>query len=258
MKKILQIANFLSLIITIFINYISNTGAIAGKTIADVSDKNVNLFTPAGYAFIIWGVIYLGLLGFVIYTGRSLFSKKTDNDDSVEKIGWWFVISCIANSLWVIVWLQQELLISVVIMIVALFSLLKIIVNLNMEMDFHPLKKYLLIYWPFAIYAGWLSVALIADVSAWLTSIGWNGLGISSETWAILLYAVAMLVNVLVIWKRNLREFGAVGVWALIAVGVANKTNSTLYYCAILFATIIFINIVIHTARSKGRNADRM
>ncbi len=258
MKKTLQIANFLGLIITIFINYLSNTGAIARKTIADVSDKNANLFTSAGYAFIIWGVIYLGLLGFVIYTGSSLFSKKPDNDDTVERIGWWFLISCIANSLWVIVWLQQELLLSVVIMIVALFSLLKIIVNLNMEMDFHPLKKYLLIYWPFAIYAGWLSVAFIADVSAWLTSIVWSGWGIPSETWAIIIYAVAMLVNIFMIWNRNLREFALVGVWALVAVGIANKNNSTLYYCALICAAIIFINIVIHAARSKGRNADRM
>ena len=77
-KKTLQIANGIALVSTIVINYLSNTGAFNGKTIADFSDKYHNYFTPAGYAFSIWGLIYLGLLAFVIYTGRGLF-KKVNN-----------------------------------------------------------------------------------------------------------------------------------------------------------------------------------
>ncbi len=35
-----------------------------------------NLFTPASYAFSIWGLIYLALCwAFVIYQGRSLFKR---------------------------------------------------------------------------------------------------------------------------------------------------------------------------------------
>ncbi len=67
MKKILSVLNIFALIITIFINYLSNTGAIGGKTIAAVSEKYPALFTPANYAFSIWGLIYLGLLCFIVY-----------------------------------------------------------------------------------------------------------------------------------------------------------------------------------------------
>src|SRR5665213_1484673 len=186
MKKILQIANGVALIATIIINYLSNTGVFNGNTMKTVSDKYHNYFTPASYAFAIWGVIYLGLLGFVIYTGRSLFKKTgSDGENVVEEIGWWFVISCVVNSLWVIAWLYDATGISVILMSILLISLFKIITNNRMELDFHPLKKYLLIFWPFAFYSGWITVAIIADVAAWLTKINWNGWGISPVSWTI-------------------------------------------------------------------------
>ena len=75
MKKSLPIANAIALIITVIINYLSNTGIFNGNTMGSVSAEYHNIFTPAGYAFSIWGLIYLGLFGFVIYTGRALFSR---------------------------------------------------------------------------------------------------------------------------------------------------------------------------------------
>ena len=104
MKKILQILNGIAFVSVVFINYLSNTGVMNGKTIGSLSDSIRSLFTPAGYAFSIWGLIYLFLLGFVIYQGRSLF-VKVKNDDFVEKIGFWFIISCIANSAWIFAWI---------------------------------------------------------------------------------------------------------------------------------------------------------
>lgn len=256
MKKTLQIANILALLITIFINYGSSSGLFNDTTVADVSDKYHNLFTPAGYAFAIWGLIYLGLLGFVIYTGRTLFMKNVGKADEgvVEQIGWWFVISCIANCAWIICWINEMLGISVILMVGLLFSLLKIVINTRMEYRYDPLKLFVFIWWPFAIYSGWISVALIADVSAWLTGIGWNGFGQSAETWTFTMICIAGLINIIVIYTRNMREFGTVGVWALVAISVANQNQSHfIYQAAIVVAIIILINILIHGYMNKGK-----
>ncbi|MEO9022068.1 MAG: hypothetical protein ABI237_00235 [Ginsengibacter sp.] len=259
MKKTLQIANGIALIATIVINYLSNTGIFNSNTVANVSDKYHNYFTPAGYAFSIWGLIYLGLLGFVFYTGSSLFKKNANHDglgnDVVLKIGWWFVISCIGNSLWIIAWLYGYIGITVILMLIVLFSLLKIIVNTRMELDFHPVKKYLFIFWPFAIYTGWISVALIADIAAWLTKINWDGWGISQIAWTIIITIVAGLINVFMIWKRNLREYALVGVWALVAIAVANRGGvQSIVYSSLIVAVIIFINISIHAFKNRGNH----
>jgi len=133
MKKILQICNGIALVSTIFINYLSNTGTINNTTIGELSDGLNTLFTPAGYVFAIWGFIYLLLLGFIVYQGRSLFVKVRD-DDFVLKIGWWFVVSCIANSAWVFAWLYGYTGLSCVFIFLLLIALLKIVMNNSMEL----------------------------------------------------------------------------------------------------------------------------
>ena len=130
MKKTLQIANGFFLLFTIIFNYLSNTGIFNGKTIANVSNQYHNLFTPAGYAFSIWGLIYLLLIGFVFYTGRSLFSpSKSEADGFVEEIGWWFVVSCLANCVWILTWLYGFIGVSVIVLAVAFISLLMILME---------------------------------------------------------------------------------------------------------------------------------
>lgn len=244
MKKILAICNIIALIATVFINYLSNTGIFNGNTMKTVSDKYFNYFTPAGYAFSIWGLIYLGLFGFVIYTGRVLF-KKTQ-DETLLKIGWWFVLSCIGNSLWVMAWLFDYTGLSVLIMLVMLMSLIKILTAVGFQKS--STKHYACVYLPFSVYLGWISVALVACVSAYLTKINWTGFGISAINWAIIMVIVAGLVNLFMISIKNIREFGFVGIWALLAISVSNVANggpaSIIYTCYVVSA-VLFIAIVI-------------
>ena len=259
MKKMFQIFNIIALLITISVNYMSSAGLFNGVTVADISYQYHNYFTPAGYAFSIWGIIYLGLLAFVIYTGKSLFVKGVTDDGVVLKVGWWFILSCFANSFWIVLWVNNILGATVFVMLFLLICLIKIILNLNMEMDYHPLKKYLFIYWPFAIYAGWISVAFIADISAYLVKIHWNGLGLSPILWTIIMIVIAGLLNLLMIWKRNLREFAIVGVWALVAIAVENfHEEKSIVYAAIVVAVILFVNIGISGTKNKDRNSQRM
>ena len=255
MKKTFQIGNGVALIITILINYLSNTGLFNGKTMATVSAAYQNLFTPAGYAFSIWGLIYLGMLGFVFYYGRSLFKPVDDEDQTVLQIGWWFIISCIANSLWVLAWLYDFTFISVLLMVLLFISLLRIVVNTKMELHDAPLKKFIFLWWPFCIYSGWVSVALIANVAAYLTKTGWSGFGISETAWAMVMIAIAAVIHIFMIWNRNMREFALVAVWALIAIAVANQhENEIVFWSAIISAIIVFINISIHGYQNRKSN----
>ena len=172
MKRVLQIANGFFLIITVVINYLSNTGIFNGNTMASVSARYQNLFTPAGYAFSIWGLIYLGIFIFIIYQGQNLF-KKNENDQIVIKTGWWFVLSCIANCSWVLAWLYEYTGLSVLIMLLLLVCLLRILINANKMRQTTSVKAFAI--WPFSIYAGWICVALVANIAALLTKLEWDG-----------------------------------------------------------------------------------
>src|SRR5690606_880072 len=122
------------------------------------------------------------------------------------------------------------LLLSVFLMILLLFSLLKIVVNAKMQLHNAPLKKFMFFWWPFCFYSGWISVALIADIAAYLTKIGWNGFGISQTTWTIIVFVVAASIHIFMIWNRNMSAFALVAVWALIAIAVANQRGNDLVF----------------------------
>ncbi len=251
MKKTLQILNVLALFVVVAVNYYSNTGAIAGETMASVSEKYENLFTPAGYAFSIWGLIYLSLFAFVIFQARDLFSSKYSTD-VVLQIKWWFIISCLANVFWIFAWLNEFLLLSVGIMLVLLVSLVKIILNTRMELDDKDLPVIAFVWWPFSFYSGWISVALIANIAAYLTSVNWNGFGISEVTWTVIMILIAGAINLAITWTRNMREFSLVGVWALVAIAVANWNGaSAIVIVALAVAIILFVSSSIHGYQNR-------
>ena len=246
MKKVLQIANGIALGATIFINYLSNTGLMNNTTIGEISGGLRTLFTPAGYAFAIWGLIYLMLLGFAIYQGRSLIVKVRD-DDFVNKIGWWFVLSCAANSAWVFSWIYGYTGISCVFIFLLLISLLKIVYNNRMELWDAPISVIVFLWWPFVIYSGWVTVASIANVSAYLVKINWSGFGLSPALWTIIMISIASVVNLVITWKRNMSAFALVGAWALIAIGMANQSVETMVAkTAFITAVILIGSSVVH------------
>lgn len=253
MKKFYQISNGVALVITVIINYLSNTGIFNGETMATISAKYQNLFTPAGYAFSIWGLIYLGLFGFVIYFGP--FVRQTNEKDKVVlKVGWWFLISSLANSLWVITWLYDYTFLTILLMVLLFVSLLTIIYH-TQTIAFHAARsKRIFLKIPFQLYAGWISVALIANIAAYLTKIGWGGFGLSATMWAIIMFAIALILHLLMIWQRHLPVFGLVAVWALIAISAANKlVNSTVYAAAIMAAIIVLLNVIVYFIQYRKR-----
>ena len=254
MKKTLQISNGIAFVVMVVINYLANTGVFNNNTVGSVSAQYENLFTPAGYAFSIWGIIYLGLLGFILYQGRSLFSGPKKGDEVTFKIGWWFVISCFANCLWILTWLFDYIGISVLIMLLLLFSLSRIIINTRMELDDVPLSRIALLWWPFSLYSGWITIALIANIAAYLTKIGWDRFGISEVVWTVIMIFVAGVVNLVIAWTRNMREFALVGAWGLIAVAVNNwNQEPVVKWAAFVVAGILLISSGFHAYKNRKK-----
>ena len=254
MTKTLQVSNIVALLITIVMNYLSNTGIFNDNTMASVSARYQNYFTPAGYAFSIWGIIYILLIAFVIHQSKGLFDNTKKAPAIVSHIGWMFVLSCGANCFWILAWLYDYTGFSVIIMAILLSSLLSIVVRTRMELDLITFKQVALEWWPFAIYLGWITVAIIANIAAYLTKIQWDGFGISPVIWTMIMILVATLVHEYLIWTRNLRESASVAVWGLVAVSVANwGTTPTVAYTALIASVIIFISTSIHGYQNRER-----
>ena len=245
MKRFYALTNLFVLIALIAWNYAANALSISGNTIGSLSREYENLFTPAGYAFSIWGPLYLGLLAHGIYQVKKVFFDKQD-DGFVLQMGPWLIFANLANAAWVWFWLNENTGLSVLLMIMVLVSLVLVILRLNMERWDAPLPIIVWVWWPICLYSGWIAVATIANIAAWLTKIGWQST-FSDATWTAIMIIVAALVNLFMIHTRNMREFAVVGVWALVAISVRHWDNiPLLQWTAMVCAVVLVLAISIH------------
>ncbi|TRX54806.1 tryptophan-rich sensory protein [Fulvivirga sp. M361] len=253
-QKWQAILNTLSVGVVLTVNYYSQTGKINQQTIGELSARYDNLFTPAGYAFAIWGIIFLGLITYVIYQWIIVLELHKEVAE-YKNAGYWFTYVNLANASWVVAWLYEYTGLSVVLMLFMLFGLLTIVIKTNMERWDAPLTIIAFVWWPICLYAGWISVATIANIAAYLSKLQWNGGFLSEEQWTIAMILVAAVINCFMIWSRNMREFALVGVWALVAIYIRHQeTYPLIAWTAIFMAVFLLINISIHGYQNRSTN----
>lgn len=216
-NRLLVAINTITLALMLYINYASNANVFNNITVADVSHKYDTVFAPAGYALIIWSVIFLLCICFVVY---QWFLIRRDSKQYIQRTGWWFAVSNIANALWVYCWVNEWLGACVILILILLLSIIMLTLKLRLELDDEPARTIFFIWWPIAVYLGWIMVATIACIAAWLVSVEWTGFGIKASTWCVIVIGIAAVLYIFLIQKRNLREAAGVGVWAFIAIAV--------------------------------------
>ena len=253
MKKALAIINTAIIAATIVFNSIASAGGINGNTVGGISDKYDTLFTPAGYAFAIWGIIYLALIAYAVFQLVRAFSTNKDSD-FILRTGPWMSVANLANIMWLYAWLNEYIGLSLVLMLIILVSLLILVIRLNMERGDASLPVIAFVWWPIGIYSGWITVATVANVSSLLVSLEWQAL-LSAEGWATVMIIVAVVLNLLMIGLRNMRVFAAVGIWALVAISVRHWDSiPLLQWTALMGAIVLVLSISIHAFlhRSTG------
>jgi hypothetical protein len=251
-KKIWAVANVVGLAATIVVSYGSSRGWFNGETMATMSARYPTLITPAPYAFGIWGLIYLSLTGFVVY-GVRLGFRDPASDDPAMRVGGWFVATCMANCGWVLAWLYNYTELSVMLMLVLLFSLFRIVVLTDMELTDPPLRVIAFVWWPFCYYTGWIMVALLANLSAFFVKLGKPFFVLNEPRWTVGMLIVAGLTYLVLTWKRNMRECALVGVWALVAIAVKDWHSVPIVAKdALVLAWMLFVSSAYHGWRNRA------
>jgi len=249
-SSVLRYANIIIFALTVVVNSLAGgTKLIGGQLTAAVSDANPTLITPAGYVFSIWGIIYILLGVFVVY--QALPSQR--GKDYQRKIGWLFALSSLINIGWLFLWQFEYLSLSVVLMFLLLATLISIYVRLGIGKSMASLRERLAVQLPFSVYLGWITVASIANVAATLVSLGWDGFGISPETWAILVVAVALIITMLMLIARKDFAYSLVIIWALVGIGVKQSGNQTIVMLTEISAALVAVALVATVLVTKLR-----
>jgi len=247
---LLKWLNLVAFALTVLVNGLAgSTTILGGKLTAQISDANPTLITPAGYVFSIWGIIYVLLGVFVVF--QALPSQK--GKDYQGRVGWLFVLSSLLNIAWLFLWQFEYLSLSVVLMFLLLATLIAIYLRLNVGKSTVSLREKLAIHVPFSVYLGWITIASIADVAVTLVSVGWDGFGISPETWAALIIIIALVIALLVIVTRKDVAYGLVIVWASVGIAVKQSGNQSIVMTAETSAIIVAIVLAASILFTKLR-----
>lgn len=214
-KKIILAAAAVLYAAMVAVNYLAGVGMINDVGTGEVSEVYDSLFTPAGYAFSIWGLIYLLLGAYTVYQFVAI-RKNKEKEGLFLDLGKYFIATSILNIAWIFAWHNFQIVLTVILMLGLLYCLVRIADRLRRE-NFSAKEK-ILVRLPFSIYFGWISVATIANVTILLVSLGWNRFGLSEEFWTIAILLVGAAIGIIrMFYDKNL-PYGLVFIWAYAAI----------------------------------------
>jgi len=245
-KKLLQIGNIAGFIATVVVNFLAVGLPLNNKTTQQLSDALPNLFVPAGITFSIWSVIYILLGVFAIYQGKDLFKQEKDDLSFLDKISYFFILSSIANVAWIFFWHYELVPISLIMMLILFISLLALYLRLDIGKGDASKQERNFIHLPISVYFGWITTATVANVTALLVSLNWDGFGIAEEIWAVVILIVVALIYVLTVLTRNDIAYGLVGVWSTLGIVLKQITIAP-----VVGITALIVLIVIGLAITK-------
>ena len=250
----------------------------AGSLNAQVSDEHRTAFTPAGYAFSIWGAIYT--FGFIFCLWQ-LDPLKWSWQESASPSGrcripgsarQWFCVNFIANSLWIFAFTRNwggNLWLSTVVIFLGVLAPLLV---LHRRLDIGgpapvTFREFVASHCFVSIYGGWLCVACIANVALAATPAGGPApdlAGLQPSDWSIIMQVVASVVAIAMLARFRDALFAFPVAWALIAIAQQQQSNSgypgddRVVLCARVLGGLLFAAIAgVAVYRAAGLVAGR-
>lgn len=179
------------------------------------------LLAPAGPAFSIWSLIYVGLFCYVVWQWLP-HNRESARERS---IGWLAAASMVLNAAWLLVtqfgWLWAS-----VAVIAALVVVLGVLVRRLTEVQSTSTVETIVVDGTFGLYLGWVAVATVANITATLVDSGIDPVGILSEILAVVVLVVTAAIGVLLATQLGGRlAVAAAMVWGLLWITVGRLTT---------------------------------
>jgi hypothetical protein len=235
---------FLSTIVNITFNYVADM--TYSNSISTVSKKYESLFVPSGYAFSIWLVIYLAQIIYAIFQ----LLPANRQEALYDRLAWPLVISYAAGIGWGAAYRSENFPMGMAFIFTMLLTAIILMLRAHKITD-KGFSRWLLV--PFSLYAGWLAVANIAQLTEWMVAVG----KAPGETGTIILILVAALAALAV--QASLKDwlYPLVFVWSATAIWVARRdTHPGLAMTALIAAVIVLAWTVIAGLRNRPASSE--
>ena len=236
----------IAFIFMLIINFVAIAIPLNGLSTGEVADLYPNFFIPAGLTFGIWSIIYGFLFVFLI------LACNRRNDLIVARILPYFTLTSILNLSWIIAWHYLMVGVSVVIML-GLLLVLIIIFKIIQSDKSEDLKINAWINISMTIYLAWISVATIANISAFLVSLNWRGGIMSEQIWTLIMMSVAALLAIGITSKFNVPYFSLVVIWAILGIFLRwyESDFTIVVYGSVFLIIIMMIHLIYVSVKTQ-------
>ena len=119
-------------------------------------------------------------------------------------------------------------------------------------------REKLLVRTPFSLYFGWITVATIANITAFLVGNNWGGFGIAPEIWTIILLVLGVIIASVVVIQNKDYIYPFVILWAYGGILTIHLSTAGFggHYYFIMITTVacMVVMLVVTVSRSLYRN----
>lgn len=245
-----QWVNVLALLVTFVINSLAATLPLGGLTTGEISDLFPVYFTPADYVFRIWFVIYGALFFFIVFQAL----RPQRENPRLRRVGYLFVLTAIANTIWLVLWHFQLFPLSLAAMVALLITLIALYLRLETGRTAVSAAETWLVRVPFSIYLGWITVATVANVTSVLDYFNWGGWGVSPEIWTAIMLGAATLIGSLMSLTRGDIAYMLVLIWAFVGIAIKHAGTPLVAIAAWvavgLVAIMTVVGFLVHRRRA--------
>lgn len=217
-------------LMVIAVNAAANIVPINGFNTGQLSDLYPTGFTPAGWVFSIWSLIYLGLLAFSVAAWRGSGSVR----ERAVSVAGPYLVNAVANASWIFAWHHRLLPLSFAVMLVILGTLVVIFRRLRARPTPSRAATWL-VDAPFSLYFGWITAATILNFAALLYDRQHYPFGLGMDGWALVSVGVALATYVWMAATTRDLIYSGVFVWA--AIGIAGRSGGVTEEVRIVAAT---------------------
>ncbi len=221
-----------------------------GQSPAEFSAYSDETLRVAGYAFSIWGLIYLGIL---VYAVRQAL-PQTGESLLIHRFGWPSVAAFLGIGWWIVAAAFDWEAATVVLIFASLAVLLvPLLINAGAIRALGRTERdRWMVVWPLALLAGWLTVAAPVNLLTILTGNEALSAALSPNVWTMLAIVVVTLVGLVVTLRIRTLAYALPIAWGLQGVFVAEQErNQALAYFALAAGVAVLIGAVILTFRLR-------
>ncbi len=200
------------------------------EKVAVISERYDNLFSPASYAFAIWGVIHLALITYAVITLMPSQSHIALHD----RIATPLIAASALMMGWVAAFTNDRPIVSLVIVVAVLICAIAMYRRVTAALTVGPQRRSWL--FPFSLLLAWISVATIANATIALVALGAYP---KSVPLATLMLAAAVVLGLLMAARFRDVVFPLVIAWASLALALRGASSSTVFATAALIGALV-------------------